>query len=103
MKNGSALQSPLKSLRKDLHAVARDAESLLKATADVAGDQVQLARERTERTVKQAFDSLYDRQMQRRVRRIARDTDSFIRDNSWTAIGVAAGLGVLIGLLARRR
>jgi ElaB/YqjD/DUF883 family membrane-anchored ribosome-binding protein len=103
MKNGSALQSPLKSLRKDLHAVARDAESLLKATADVAGDQVQLARERTERTVKQAFDSLYDRQMQRRVRRIARDTDSYIRENSWAAIGVAAGLGVLIGLLARRR
>jgi hypothetical protein len=33
MRNNGALHSPLKNLRKDLYAVARDAEALLKATA----------------------------------------------------------------------
>ena len=33
MRNNGALHSPLKHLRKDLYAVARDAEALLKATA----------------------------------------------------------------------
>jgi ElaB/YqjD/DUF883 family membrane-anchored ribosome-binding protein len=101
MKNG-ALNTSLKDLRGDLQAVARDAEALLKATADVTGERVDEIRARTQETVKRAYDRLYDRGMQKRVRRIARDADGYVRDNSWTAIGVAVGVGLLIGLLARR-
>jgi ElaB/YqjD/DUF883 family membrane-anchored ribosome-binding protein len=101
MRNG-ALQSPLKSLRKDLHAVARDAEALLRATADVSGDRIQEARERTEQTVRQAFDHLYDRGLQRQMRSAARSTSNYVRDHSWSIIGVAAGVGLLLGLWARR-
>ena len=101
MKNG-ALNTSLKDLRGDLQAVARDAEALLKATADVTGERVDEIRARTQETVQRAYDRLYDRNMQKRVRRIARDADSYVRDNSWTAIGVAVGVGLLLGLLARR-
>jgi ElaB/YqjD/DUF883 family membrane-anchored ribosome-binding protein len=101
MKNG-ALNASLKDLRSDLQAVARDAEALLKATADVTGERVDEIRARTQETVRRAYDHLYDRNMQKRVRRFARDADSYVRDNSWSAIGVAVGIGVLIGLLARR-
>lgn len=101
MKNG-AIHSSLKHLRKDLHAVARDAEALLKATADVTGDRVEEARTRTQQTVRQAFDHLYDDRLHRRVRRAARNTDAYLREHSWGAIGAAAGIGLLIGLLARR-
>jgi ElaB/YqjD/DUF883 family membrane-anchored ribosome-binding protein len=92
----------MKDLRKDLEAVARDAEALLKATADVAGDHIQEARARTQATLKTTFDNLYDRRMQRRVRRIARTTDSYVRDHSWSVIGAAAGVALLVGLLTRR-
>jgi ElaB/YqjD/DUF883 family membrane-anchored ribosome-binding protein len=101
MRNG-AIDSPIRHLRKDLHSVARDAEELLKATADVANDRVQQARSRTEKTVKQAFDNLYDRRMQRRVRKYARHTDTYVRDHSWSIIGAVAGLALLVGLLTRR-
>jgi ElaB/YqjD/DUF883 family membrane-anchored ribosome-binding protein len=101
MRNG-AIDSPIRHLRKDLHSVARDAEELLKATADVASDRVQLARSRTEKTVKQAFDNLYDRRMQRRVRKYARHTDTYVRDHSWSIIGAVAGIALLVGLLTRR-
>jgi ElaB/YqjD/DUF883 family membrane-anchored ribosome-binding protein len=101
VRNG-AMNSSMKHLRKDLHAVARDAEALLKATAEVTGDRVQEARERAQGTVRQAFDHLYDDRLQRRVRRAAMTTDSYVRDNPWGVIGAAAGIGLLIGLLARR-
>ena len=102
MRNG-AFDNPLRHLRNDLQSVARDAEALLRATADVANDRVQEARSRTEKTVQQAFEHLYDRKMQRRVRRYARDTDAYVRDHSWGIIGVVAGVALLIGLLASRR
>lgn len=101
MRNG-ATNSPIRHLRKDLHSVARDAEELLKATADVASDRVQEARLRTEKTVKQAFDNLYDRRMRRRVRKYAYHTDSYVRDHSWSIIGAVAGVALLVGLLSRR-
>jgi ElaB/YqjD/DUF883 family membrane-anchored ribosome-binding protein len=33
----------------------------------------------------------------------AQATDSYVRDNPWSAVGVAAGLGLLVGLLGWRR
>jgi ElaB/YqjD/DUF883 family membrane-anchored ribosome-binding protein len=102
MRNG-ALQTPMNDLRKDLQAVARDAEALLRATADVAGEKVQTARTRTEETVRQAFDTLYGPGLQRRAKKFARATDSYVRDHSWTIIGIAAGAALVLGLLSRRR
>jgi len=46
---------------------------------------------------------LYDKQMQRRIRRMARSTDTYVRDHSWAAIGAAAGIGLIVGLLSNRR
>jgi ElaB/YqjD/DUF883 family membrane-anchored ribosome-binding protein len=34
---------------------------------------------------------------------VAERTDEFVHRNPWEAVGVAAGLGLLIGLLIRRR
>lgn len=101
MRNG-AFDSPIRHLRKDLQSVARDAEELLRATADVTNDRVQEARARAQKTVRQAFDHLYDRRMQRRVRKYARYTDSYVRDHSWGIIGAVAGVALIVGLLARR-
>ena len=101
MRNG-ALHSPMKDLRNDLRAVARDTEALLKATAEVTGDRVQEARARTEKSLGQMMDSVYDRKMRRRVRRLARNTDSYVRDHSWGIIAAAAGVALLMGLLTRR-
>lgn len=101
MKNG-ALNSSLKDLRSDLQSVARDAEALLKATADVTGEHVDAIRARTQQTVNRAYDHLNGRKIQRRVKRLARDANSYVRDNSWGAIGIAVGIGLLIGLLSRR-
>jgi Uncharacterized conserved protein len=101
MRNG-ALHSPLKNLRKDLYAVARDAEALLKATAEVTNDRVQEVRERTEKTLRAALDHLDQDRLRAQVRRVAESTDDYVRERPWAMIGAAAGVGILIGLLLRR-
>lgn len=101
MRNG-ALHSPLRHLRKDLYAVARDAEALLKATADVTNDRVQEVRQRTEKTLRAALEHLDQDRLRAQVRRVYQTTDEYVRERPWPMIGVAAGIGLLVGLLLRR-
>jgi ElaB/YqjD/DUF883 family membrane-anchored ribosome-binding protein len=98
----SALISPLQDLREDLLAVARDTESLLKATAGVAGDQIQEARSQAQDSLQHAFDRLYDRKARKRVRQALKSADAYVQDNTWAIIGAAGAVGLLAGLLLRR-
>lgn len=98
MVNG-AVNSSMRDLRNDLQAVARDAEALLKATAGATGERIDEIRARTQETVQRAYDHLYDSRKQ--ARRIMRQADTYVRDNSWAAVGIAVGVGLLVGLLLR--
>lgn len=89
----------------DLEAVVRDAEALLKATAGLAGDKVQEVRGRAEGTLQQARERLetLEDDAARAVREMAGTTNKFVHENPWAAVAVAAGAGVLVGLLLSRR
>ena len=100
-----AAQTSTDRLMKDLRAVLEDAEALLTATAGQAGERIQAARERASETVKAAREALVDTQEEvtRRARAAAKDTDKYVRDNPWQAVGIAAGVAFVIGLLVGRR
>jgi ElaB/YqjD/DUF883 family membrane-anchored ribosome-binding protein len=92
-------------LFQDLQAVVRDAEALLTATAGQANDKLQEVRSRAEETVKQArssIDSMEDSAM-RRAKDLADQAEGYVRENPWQAVGVAAGIGLLVGVLLSRR
>jgi len=38
-----------------------------------------------------------------KARQIGRSANGYVHDNPWLAVGVAAGAGILIGFLLRRR
>lgn len=95
--SSDALHASFNDLRNDLQAVARDAEALLKATADVSGERIGEIRARTQDTLRRVYDHLNERNQQ--VRRLARNADSYVREHSWSSIAVAAGMGLLLGLL----
>jgi ElaB/YqjD/DUF883 family membrane-anchored ribosome-binding protein len=92
-------------LMSDLRAVLEDAEGLLTATAGQAGERIQAARDRAKETVRVARERLTDAQEEvtRRARAAAKDADKYVRDNPWQAVGIAAGVAFLIGLLVSRR
>ena len=89
----------------DLTAVIRDAEGLLRATAAQTGDRVEEIRARAEESLRQAKARLaiVEDQAMERARELAGDADEYIRGNPWQAVGIAAGVGLLLGLLMGRR
>lgn len=92
-------------LMADLQLVLADAEALLAATAgDASGSMAEL-RERVQATLSQARSGLIDAQEQvvERAKAAAKATDDYVHDKPWQSVGMAAGVGFLLGLLIGRR
>jgi len=92
-------------LVQDLRLVVADAEELLRATASQAGEKVSAVRERVQESLHRAKLKLADAEdaLLDRGRQAARVTDEYVHDNPWKAVGIAAGIGLVIGLLIGRR
>ena len=89
----------------DLKTVMEDAEALLKATSTLTGEKIQEVRARAEESLRQAKVRLseVEEEAMRRAREVAEAADEYVRENPWQSVGIAAGVGFLIGLLATRR
>ena len=89
----------------DLTAVIRDAESLLRATAAQTGDKVEEIRTRAEESVRQAKEGLagIEEETLQHARVLAGEAEEYVRGNPWQAVGIAAGIGLVLGLLMTRR
>ena len=89
----------------DLTTVIRDAENLLRATAAQTGDRVEEIRAEAEESVRQAKARLdgIEEEALKHARVLAGEADEFVRGNPWQAIGIAAGVGLVLGLLMTRR
>jgi len=92
-------------LAADLRAVIDDTEELLRATAGQAGEKVQAARARAEETLRSAKGRLIElgEAGAEKAKAAAKATDSYVHENPWQAVGVAAGVGFLIGMLLGRK
>jgi ElaB/YqjD/DUF883 family membrane-anchored ribosome-binding protein len=78
----------------DLRAVIADAEELLRATADQAGPRVDEVRARAEESLRMAREHLKD---------AGAELDSQVRANPWAAVGIAAAIGLVAGILLSRK
>ncbi len=88
-------------LTGDLKLVMRDAEELLKATAGEAGEKVKEVRSRLAAALdsaKATCERLQDKTVQ-----AAKATDHIIREHPYESIGIAFGVGLLVGVLVGRR
>lgn len=92
-------------LLEDLRAVVRDAEALLKATEGQAGEKIGEIRARIEDTLDGARARLKEKgaDVEQRARAVAHTADSYVHENPWLVIGIAAGVGFLAGFISRRR
>ena len=92
-------------LVSDLKNVMTDAEALLKATSTQTGDRIQEVRAHAEQSLREAKARLgeLEEQALRRAREMADATQEYVRDNPWRSVGVAAGVGLLLGMLISRR
>lgn len=89
----------------DLNQVIASAEALLQSTADQTGDKMAQMRASLADSLHTAREKLAEAEaaVRTKTREVARATDAYVHENPWKAIGVAAGAGLLIGLLIGRR
>ncbi len=92
-------------LMADLKAVLADAEALLAATTNDASAGMAELRAKAQATLSRAKDGLLDAQgaVIDKAKAAAKATDGYVHDNPWKSIGVAAGVGLLLGMLIGRR
>lgn len=91
-------------LMRDLRVVVTDAEELLRATAGQAGEKVAVARERIQENLAAAKARLVvaEEAVLAKTKQAARATDEYVHENPWRAVGIGAGVGLIIGMLISR-
>ena len=92
-------------LVSDVKMLIDGTEELVKATATQAGEKILEMRNRAQQAVNNLKPQLVkiETAVVDKAKATATATDAYVRDNPWSAIGVSAGIGLVIGLLIGRR
>ena len=92
-------------LLEDFDKVVRDSEALLRSLANVSGEKATALRESVEANLDTAKARLRELKgsVGQRAASAAHEADEYVHENPWTAIGVAAGVGVIVGLILGAR
>ncbi len=92
-------------LMHDLNLVIEDAQVLLRMTADQVGEEAQAVRERVSARLGKAKEELQALQHSavQSAKAAAHATDDFVHENPWKSVAIAAGAGLLLGVLISRR
>ena len=93
-----------RKLKQDMQAVVVDAEELLKATAAQTGERVEKIRAHAEESLRKARSRLAEsgEVLGQNARATALSVDELAHQRPWAAAGIAAGVGLLVGLLISR-
>jgi ElaB/YqjD/DUF883 family membrane-anchored ribosome-binding protein len=89
----------------DFSAVLAEAEEMLKRASAETGDKARDLRSQVETKLLRAKLRLQELEGEAvdRAKAAARATDDYVHDNPWQAIGIAAAVGLAVGLLLNRR
>jgi ElaB/YqjD/DUF883 family membrane-anchored ribosome-binding protein len=85
----------------DLKRVMRDSQELLRDSAGAVGEKAHEMRERLAQTLESAQAAC--RRLEEKAIEGAKVTDKVIREHPYQSIGVAFGIGLLIGVLVTRK
>lgn len=93
------------NLSKDFGSVMDDIDSLVSATTNKAESEVKALRTRIRERLDATKERVLDAQHEalEKAKRAAHATDDYVHLHPWQAVGVAAAVGVAIGVLIARR
>jgi ElaB/YqjD/DUF883 family membrane-anchored ribosome-binding protein len=89
----------------EIQSLIADVEDLVARIADLKDADVVRVRSQVMRAVGNAKESLAESadNFRRQAQQAARTADDFVHDSPWQAVGVAALVGAVVGILATRR
>ena len=94
-----------RTLIDDLRAVVAEAEALIAASAGEAGARASEVRDRAAESVGKARVKLEELEgdVAARAKAAAEQAASYVRENPLPSVGIAAAVGLLVGLMIGRR
>ena len=105
--NGSAgkINGSLDNASTDMKALVKDAQSLLTAAAALTGEKAEDMRARGMELLDKAMGraSQYQGQALVKGKELAHTADVYVKDNPWRTVAVAAGAGLLLGVILGRK
>lgn len=101
----STIDASKEQLVRDFKVLVADAEALLKATAGQSGEAVAAMRAKVNESLAVAKVKLTEAEQLAldKAKAAAAATDEYVHEKPWQAVGIAAGIGLVIGLLIGRR
>ena len=96
---------PTDKLKQDVKNLASSLDEMMRATASQTGEKIAALRENAQVTIHNAHEHLVEAKdiVVDKTRIAARATDDFVHENPWRAVGIAAGVGLIVGMLIGRR
>jgi ElaB/YqjD/DUF883 family membrane-anchored ribosome-binding protein len=81
-----------------------DIEDLVTSMTSLTGEDLARARAKLNERIAAARESISEvgNEIGQRARKAAHETDQYVHENPWQAIGIGAALGLLIGVLIAR-
>lgn len=88
----------------DFKDIITTAEELMKVTASQAGEKISAARLKVEDSLKEAKEKLTEAEivLLDKTKAVAKATDDYVHENPWQSVGLAAAVGLIIGMLMHR-
>jgi len=98
-------QTAQEILMADFQTLVSDTERLLEHTASLAGDQADELRAQIHESLLKARETLQltEASLRDRGQAAVDATEAYVQAKPWQSIGIAAGIGFIVGLLATRR
>ncbi len=89
----------------DAKSLMSDADEIVKSMASASGEKLADLGEKLRAKLRVAKEKIADAQyaVADKAKAAARATDDYVHDNPWQAVGAAAALGFVLGLLVNRR
>ncbi len=99
------MNAPREKLAADFQILMSDVEELARATASQTGDKITELRGRVQRAAAELRPRLAEMEAlaREKAKVVAATTDTYVHDHPWGAVGVSAGIGIIIGILIGRR
>jgi len=92
-------------LMKEFKAFMTDAEALIKATAHHEEAAISSVRTKVMDALAGVKETVAEAEvtLEHKAKEVMDSSDLLVRKNPWSAVGIAAGVGLLVGLLISRR
>lgn len=102
---GDGLNNVKSAASSEIKNLIADVEELMARISDLKDADVERVRGKVQRAVDATKQSFADGsvRLRRRAQQAAGSADEYVRESPWQAVGIAALVGAVVGILATRR